>query len=612
MAFTPHRSARWLALVAAASLASCTQPAAPPPRDAGAAPVGQVGGQPARAFVIAANPLAAEAGMKVLRAGGSAVDAAVAVQATLSLVEPQSSGMGGGAFMTYYDGASRRVTVYDGRETAPAGATPDMLMGPDGKPLPFPVAVLSGRATGVPGAVKMLSLAQREHGALPWSALFATPQELARQGFAISPRLGRMLAADGVFPELSAPDVRAYFARPDGGLMRTGDIIRNPAYAEFLGRLAKQGPDALYTGATARRIVAKVHEGALASSMTLADLAAYRPVERQPVCASWQVYLLCAPPPPASGVGLIELLLLLEKTDIAARGPNDPQAWYLFAAASRLMYADRDRYVGDPAFVSVPVQGMIDPAYITQRARLIGPEAGPPPAAGTPAAAPRIAGRDATVEPMGTSHFIVGDAGGNVVSMTTTVESIFGSGRMVDGFFLNNQMTDFSFTPRDADGQPMANAVAAGKRPRSSMTPLVLLNAADRSFAGAFGSAGGNAILAYVGKSMVGAIDWKLSTQQALALPNLVARGAAFQGEVTRFPPEVLAGLAARGVVLKPGQGEDSGVHAVMMRDGVPDGGFDPRREGRVLVEVLPPPRMVARRVTGAAPAAARELVAAR
>jgi gamma-glutamyltranspeptidase/glutathione hydrolase len=314
----------------------------------------------------------------------------------------------------------------------------------------------------------------------------------------------------------------------------------------------------------------------------MADLAAYKPVKREALCRPYRVYLVCVPPPPSSGVGTLQLLKLLEGTDIAARGPSDPQAWFLFAEASRIMYADRDRYVGDPAFVTVPAQGMLDPAYVASRRRLIGDTAGPPPVAGNPALAPLMAA-DKTLEPTGTSHFIIRDSAGNVVSMTTTVESIFGTGRMVDGFFLNNQMTDFSFSPVDAEGRPAANAVAPGKRPRSSMTPLILLNG-DRSFAGAFGSAGGNAILAYVAKSMVAAIDWNLPTQEALAAPNLVARGSNFNGEVTKFSPEMLAALKAKGIDLRPGQGEDSGVHAVMIRNGQVDGGYDPRREGVVLL----------------------------
>ncbi len=518
--------------------------------------------------------------MEVLDRGGSAVDAAIAVQAMLSLVEPQSSGIGGGAFMTYYDAAARQVAIYDGREVAPAQATAGMFLDSAGKPLPFDKAVLSGRATGVPGAVKMLALAHDDHGKLPWNSLFSTAQRTAAEGFVVSPRLERMIRAD--FAENQAPDVIAYFSQPDGTLLNAGDRLRNPVYAEFLGRLASQGPAALYAGSTAARIVARTRAAPLGGSMTLADLADYKPVKREALCRSYRVYLACVPPPPSSGVGLLQLLMVLERTDIAAGGPNDPQSWFLFAEASRIMYADRDRYVGDPAFVSVPIEGLLDPAYVASRRRLIGATAGPPPVAGNPALAP-LMGADKTLEPTGTSHFIIRDRAGNVVSMTTTVESIFGSGRMVDGFFLNNQMTDFSFNPVDAQGRPAANAVAPGKRPRSSMVPTILLTK-EGDFAGAFGSAGGNAILAYVAKSIVASIDWNMPVQQALAAPNLVARGANFNGEVTKFSPGMLAALNAKGIALKPGQGEDSGVHAVMIRDGRVDGGYDPRREGVVLL----------------------------
>ena len=531
-------------------------------------------------FVIAANPLAAQAGLNVLKRGGSAVDAAVAVQAMLSLVEPQSSGVGGGAFMTYYDGASGKITVYDGREVAPAQATPGLFLDSNGQPLPFTTAVVSGRATGVPGAVKMLGLAHDEHGKLPWSSLLGDAEHAADEGFIVSPRLARMIHAD--FAENHAPDVIAYFSKPDGTLLNAGDRLVNKAYAESLRRLAAQGPAALYTGSTAAKIVARTHAAPLAGSMTMADLANYRPIKREPVCGPFRVYLLCAPPPPSSGVGLIELMMMLDRTDIASRGPNDPQGWYEFAEASRLMYADRDKYVGDPAFVTVPVAGLIDPAYVSQRAALIGATAGPPPAAGVPAGALVTAGADRTLEPTGTSHFIVRDAVGNVVSMTTTVESIFGTGRMVDGFFLNNQLTDFSFAPTDERGRPVANAVAAGKRPRSSMVPSILLTR-DGKFAGAIGSAGGNSILAFVAKSLVASVDWNLPMPEALGAPNLVARGKNFQGEVSKFSPEVLEGLRRRGIDLQPGQGEDSGLTGVLIRDGRVDGGADPRREGVVL-----------------------------
>lgn len=553
--------------IAALLVASCTTvPSAPP------------AAQKEQGFVIAANPLAARAGMDVLERGGSAVDAAIAVQAMLSLVEPQSSGLGGGAFMNYYDAASRKITIYDGRETAPAQASASMFLDQQGQPLSFRTAVLSGRATGVPGAVAMLAAAHRERGRLPWRTLFTSAEQTAAQGFVVSPRLSKLLAAS--YPQLSAPDAAAYFARQGGGIVRHGDMLKNPAYADFLRRLADQGPDALYRGETAARLVEKVRQGEYPGAMTMADLAAYRPIKRDAICRAWRAYRACVPPPPSSGVGLLELLGLLERTDIAQRGPTDPQAWFLFAEASRLMYADRDQYVGDVP--NVPVAGLLDPAYLDQRVRLIGATASSTPKAGNPAGAPQLAA-DRTHEPAGTSHFIVRDAEGNVVSMTTTVESIFGSGRMVDGMFLNNQMTDFSFSPLGADGKPAANAVAPGKRPRSSMVPTILLTP-DGRFAGAIGSAGGNAILAYVAKSLVAAVDWNLPMQDALAQPNLVARGPNFNGEVTKFAPAALAALAARGITLRPGQGEDSGVHAVLIRDGQVDGGYDPRREGVVLL----------------------------
>jgi gamma-glutamyltranspeptidase/glutathione hydrolase len=563
---------KFLSAFACAALIACTSTPAPQAeaRQTTAA---------AEPFVIAANPLAAEAGLNVLKRGGSAVDAAVAIQAMLSLVEPQSSGVGGGSFLTYFDGRTGKLTVYDGREVAPAQATAGMFLDASGKPLPFETAVVSGRATGVPGAVKMLALAHDEHGKLPWNNLFGDAERTADQGFIVSPRLEHMIHAD--YAENHAPDVIVYFSKPDGTLLSAGDRLVNKPYADFLRRLAAQGPAALYSGSTAAKIIERTHQGPLAGTMTMADLTNYRPVKREAVCGLYRAYLLCAPPPPASGVGLIELMELLERTNIAARGPNGPQSWFLFAAASRLMYADRDRYVADPAFVRVPVTGLLDPAYLEQRVKLIGATAGPPPAPGIPAGV-LVAGADRTLEPTGTSHLIVRDAEGNVVSMTTTVESIFGTGRMVDGFFLNNQLTDFSFSPVDGQGRPVANAVAPGKRPRSSMTPAILLSK-DGKFAGAIGSAGGNSILAFVAKSLVAAVDWNMTMPQALAAPNLVARGPSFQGEVTKFSPEVLIGLRQRGIDLKPGQGEDSGVTAVLIRDGRIDGAADPRREGVVL-----------------------------
>jgi gamma-glutamyltranspeptidase / glutathione hydrolase len=532
-------------------------------------------------MVVAANPLAAQAGLAILRRGGSAADAAVAVQAVLGLVEPQSSGLGGGAFISYYDARTRQVIAYNGRETAPAGATADMFLGPDGKPLPFATAVLSGRSTGVPGAIAALELLQHEHGKLAWRALFGDAQRLATQGFIVSPRLAGMIASRA--PQASASDAVHYFSKPDGTRLTSGDVLKNPAYAATLQRLALEGTRALYHGAIADDIVQRVHQGEFAGSLSLEDLARYRPIESAALCRPWRVYLVCTPPLPSGGVGVLQGLLLLADTDIAQRGPQDPIAWVELGEAEQLMYADRNFYVGDPSFVTVPLDGLLDPAYIQERAAQIGERAAatPPHAGVPPGASPRAT--DQTIEPGGTTHFVILDAAGNVVSMTTTVESIFGSGRMVDGFFLNNQLTDFSFSPTDSGGQPAANAVAPGKRPRSAMAPTIVLDAQGR-FVAAAGSAGGPAIISYVLKTLIGALDWHLSMRAAVALPNLVAHGANFSGEADKFGPQLLDALNARGVNVHAGQYEESGLTGLQaLPDGSLDGGADPRREGVAL-----------------------------
>jgi gamma-glutamyltranspeptidase/glutathione hydrolase len=532
-------------------------------------------------MVAAANPHAAEAGRAVLARGGSAVDAAVAVQAVLSLVEPQSSGLGGGAFLLVYTPEDRRVHAYDGRETAPAGATPELLLDAAGKPLPFEQAVVSGRATGVPGAVALLGEAHARHGALPWSALFDDAVRLAEEGFLVSPRLSSFINDTG--PQNAQPDVQAYFREGDGTLMETGDRLRNPAYAATLRALASGGPRAFYEGPLAEALVARVRQEPLPGTLSLEDVRGYRPRQVEPVCTDWRAYRVCVPPPPSSGVSLLQALELLEGTDVAERGPQDARAWFLLAEASRLMYADRDRYVGDPAFVAVPVAGLLDPAYVRARAALIGEAAGPPPAAGTPPGA-GARGADATREPAGTSHFVVVDARGTVVSMTTSVESYFGSGRMAGGFFLNNQLTDFSFRPLQQDGTPAANAAAPGKRPRSSMSPVVVLDREGR-FVAALGSPGGSSILAYNLKTLLGVLDWELSMQQAIDLPNLVARGKDATGDAELFAPAVLEGLRARGLEVRKVEGEVSGLHGVIARPSGLEGGADRRREGVVLSE---------------------------
>jgi len=528
-------------------------------------------GQP---WVAAANPLAVDAGLEILARGGNAIDAAVAVQTMLGLVEPQSSGIAGGAFLMYYDARTHEMSALDGREKAPAAAPADMFLDAHGKPLPFLEAVRSGRSTGVPGVIAMLYAAHSRLGKLRWRDLFQPAIRAATQGFRVPERLAAFLGEGSPFPPTS--EIRTLFSRASGEPLEVDDIFRNPEYARTLEGIARDGPRAFYSGPLARAIVAATHQEPLPGTMTLQDLAAYRAEWDPPLCRPYRHYSVCAPPPPAGGVSLLELLGMLEKTDIAARGPNDPEAWFLFAQASRLTYADRDRYIADPHFVGVPVERLLDPAYLKLRAQLIGDHAGPAPLPGE-VSMPR--GRDATTESQGTSHFVVVDADGNVVSMTTTIESVFGSGRTVGGFVLNNQLTDFSFTPTD-DGRPVANAVHGGKRPRSSMAPVIVLDH-DGNFVAALGSPGGSAITEYNAKALVGLLAWRLSIKQAIELPNLIARGDSFTGELAKFTPEVLAGLRERGMVLKEGRAENSGIQGIVrVSDGTYQGAADSRREG--------------------------------
>ena len=532
--------------------------------------------QQREAGVAAAHPMAVEAGLEILRAGGTAADAAVAVQAMLGLVEPQSSGLGGGAFLLYYDAATGRITAYDGRETAPAAATASLFLDEQANPLSYRDAVLSGRSTGVPGAVAMLGLAHGQHGKLPWKALFGPALRAADGGFAVPQRLARF--AGGSFPQAAEPDAKALFSRADGTPVQAGDVIRNPAYADALRRIMSQGPRALLEPPLADAIIRRVGAPPRPGAMSRGDLASYQPRVADPLCGPFLVYVVCVPPPPSSGVSLLQMLAILERKEIALHGPDDPEAWFLIAEAGRLMYADRDQYVADPVYVEVPVAGLLAPDYIGRRAALIGAAAGTPPPAGEPAPIQR--GPDSTAESSGTSSYVIVDSAGNVASITTTVESLFGSGRAVSGFFLNNQLTDFSFNPVTPTGDEAANAVAPGKRPRSSMAPAIVLGRDGRVIA-ALGSPGGSAILAYNAKALVGLLAWELPLQQAIDLPNLVARGADFNGEASKFTPTVLQGLADRGIVVKPGRGEESGLHGIVLHDdGTTEGAADPRREG--------------------------------
>jgi len=531
-------------------------------------------------FVAAANPHAVAAGMAVLERGGTAADAAVAVQAVLGLVEPQSSGLGGGAFMMWFDAESGVVTVYDGRETAPAAATPELFW-QDGRPLGFADAVMSGRSTGVPGAVAMLGLVQARHGRLAWSDLFSEAERLAEDGFEVSPRLGGFIAS--ARGQGRSPWANAYFTRADGERVQTGDVLTNPAYAETVRTLAAGGARALYEGPIAAGIVATVGEAPRPGALTLDDMAGYQPKVREALCRPYRLYVVCVPPPPSSGVALLQLLAMAEHVPDVSAGPDEARAWVAFARLQRLMYADRDRYVADPDFVPVPVAGLLDPGYVAERAALVPGLSGVAEAGRPPGIA--AVGIDATNEPAGTSHFFIVDPWGNAVSMTTTVESVFGSGRMSGGFFLNNQLTDFSFEPVDDLGRPVANAVAGGKRPRSSMAPVLIFDREGR-LVGGLGSPGGTSILAYNAKALIGILDWGLGMQDAFDLPNLVARGSGLGADTERFSPALREALAAQGLQLRPNASENSGLHGGIWRLGPEgwfwDGGADDRREGVV------------------------------
>ena len=410
----------------------------------------------------------------------------------------------------------------------------------------------------------MLALAQKDHGRLAWRDLFGDAERLARDGFVVSPRLAGMI--NGRAPQARTRWAAAYFTKADGGRYQAGEVLRNPDYARTVRMLADQGPGALYGGPLGQAVAEAVAEGPRPGALTAADIAAYRPLRRDPLCRPYRAYVVCVPPPPSSGVAVLAFLAMAEHTPDLDKGADSPEAWVAFGRLQRLMYADRDRYIGDADFVGVPIAGLLDPDYVAARAALV-----PPVAA------------DATAEPGGTSHVVVVDAWGNAVSMTTTVESIFGSGRMAGGFFLNNQLTDFSFTPTQG-GLPAANAVAAGKRPRSSMTPTLILDR-QGNLVGAIGSPGGSSILAYVAKALVGVIDWGLPVQQAVALPNLVVRGETVGADAQLLSPEIKAALAQAGMTVQPNATETSGLHGGLWRDGRWDGGADPRREGVAVSE---------------------------
>lgn len=534
-------------------------------------------------MIAAANPWAVDAGYDVLAHGGNAIDAAVAVQLVLNVVEPQSSGIGGGAFLLYHDARRGVLKAYDGRETAPAAATPERFLDRDGRPLAFYRAVIGGRSVGVPGTIALLYETHRRHGRLPWRRLFDHAIRLADKGFPVSPRLATVLASDSF---LSDSRTRDAFSRPDGTLLREGDLLVNHALATTLRTIAAQGASAFYHGTIAQDVVETVRSHVdNPGDMTLADLAAYRVKVRTPVCGPYRAYVVCGMPLPSSGgMTVLQILTMLETYDVAAMGPATFWSVHFMSEAGRLAYADRDMYMADPDFYSPP-RGLLDRAYLARRSRSITTDHSLGVAqAGTPqevraAYASRFAPGEALAF-ASTSHVSIVDAQGNAVALTTTIEDAFGSRLMTrSGFLLNNELTDFSFVPQ-RDGKPVANRVEARKRPRSSMSPTIVYDAQGRLFMIA-GSPGGAAIINYVVKALLAVIDWKLDPQGAAALPNFGSLNGPTELEQDTSVASLAPKLRAIGhdVRVTP---HTSGLQLIVRtRDGWV-GGADPRREGVV------------------------------
>lgn len=544
-------------------------------------PEGDTGYEPkhavlaSRFMVVAANPMAVDAGIEVLRAGGSAVDAAVAVQMVLGLVEPQSSGIGGGLFLVHWAESERSLRSYDGRETAPLAAKPARFVDALGRPMGRYEAIASGLSVGTPGALRALELAHRQHGRLPWARLLEPAVRLATQGFPMPRRLSLLLTRETYLPK--DPAARAMYYDANGRPKPAGSIITNPAYAATLAHVASGGADAFYRGAIAADIVTAVRGHVRPGDLSLDDLARYAAKEREPVCGAYRDRRICGMGPPSSGgVIVLELLGLLERAGFDRAAPGSELAVHLFAEAGRLAYADRLRYLADPDFVPQPVAGLLDPGYLKERAALIGERSMGAARAGRPLGA--LAWADAAeTEVAGTSHVSIVDADGNAVAMTTTVESQFGSRIMVRGFLLNNQMTDFAFFP-EFEGRPAANRVEAGKRPRSSMAPTLVFDRGGRLQA-IVGAPGGPAIINYVAKTLVGLVDWGLDIQAAISLPNFgaaygptfIERGSAYE--------ELADALERRGHTLNF-SAQTSGLHGIERTATGWRGGADPRREG--------------------------------
>ena len=540
-------------------------------------------------MVAAANPLAADAGYQMLKKGGSAIDAAIATQLVLTLVEPQSSGIGGGAFLLY--SSPKGVQAFDGRETAPASADEHLFQNPDGTPVSRATGVVGGRSVGAPGVLRMLELAHKEHGKLPWATLFGPAVKLAQGGFPVSQRLNGLLNWDQALKR--DPVAAAYFYDQEGKAWPVGHVLKNPQLARTLREIARGGADAFYQGRIARDIAAKVASHPTnPGKLTAADIAGYRAKVRVPVCSDYKAWTVCGMPPPSSGgIAIAQMLGILEVKDIRPYPPvdgvPDAQAIHLFSEAGRLAYADRNRYVADTDFVPLPGNGiasMLDKTYLAQRASLIGDRSMGKAMPGTPPGMQVAWGMDNALQRPSTSHLVAVDAFGGGLSMTTSVEDAFGSRQMVDGFLLNNQLTDFSFDSRDAAG-PIANRVEAGKRPRSAMSPTLVFEKGTHKLVLATGSPGGSSIINYVAKVLVGTMDWGLNVQQAISLPNFGSRNGPTELEKGRAPAAQVEALQAMGHEVRVIE-QNSGLQGIMRLNAHGKdfwfGGADPRREGMV------------------------------
>lgn len=531
-------------------------------------------------MVAAANPLAVEAGARVLAEGGSAADAMVAVQAVLGLVEPQSSGLGGGAFLVWFDAASGTVTTLDGRETAPRAATPRLFQDADGEPLQFFDAVVGGRSVGTPGTPALMEEAHRRWGTANWGSLFGDAIALAEDGFSVSPRLASLVARDA--ERLSRFETTAAYFLPGGEPLAEGAMLQNPDYAETLRAMAAQGARAIYQGPIAEAIVDAIRTApGNPGVLSLDDLELYAVKEREAVCAAYRGHDICGMGPPSSGALTVgQILGMLDSFDLAALGPDDPESWRLIGDASRLAFADRGRYMADSDFVPVPVKGLVDPGYLSERAALLETGAALENVApGEPTFDHALLwADDEALELPSTSHISIVDSAGNALSMTTTIENAFGSRLMVRGFLLNNELTDFSFRSH-RDGVPIANRVEPGKRPRSSMAPTIVMR--DGAPVLVIGSPGGSRIIGYVAKSIIAHIDWGMNVQQAIAMPHLVNRFGTFDLEDGTDAAALAQPLADLGFEINV-RDLNSGLHAIAIGDRL-EGGADPRREGIAL-----------------------------